>query len=234
MPLAYYIPSTKIWTPYGWNKPFGEFAKLFYRLQWVDENDNLLRDDYIEYQYCGDKTFKSLGKYEVVEGATDVSYTATKPGIYKLEATRKRNRAETKNESIEYRVTNAPLMPEFVEGTFNGARIEMADLLSGVKSLSITLKDNIDSDRYYVTWVLRRGSDEDTSDDLPITTQSITSNSSSFNPTDAAYDSIFAEAGVNKEGFYYATVVNKLNGVMSDPTAAPSVDDMFIVTGDEQ
>lgn len=156
----------------------------------------------------------------------------TEPGFYKMEVTRIRNRAETKGESIEYRVTNAPEIPEFVASTYDAVEIiSVNDLLAGIKTLSVEWKDNIKSDEFYVAWYLYRG--DKNMDDLNIVTYKISNAfKSEFNPADVSYIPIFEAAGEdNIEGYYYAVVKNKLNGVESVYNEKPEQDKMFSVTG---
>lgn len=171
--------------------------------------------------------YKSNGEdYEAID-ITEPSYEATEPGFYKLHAIRTRNRATTEGESIEYRVTNAPAVPVFDEDTFiAGDTVYLDDLKSGERVLTIGLDPNIESDEYFVTWKIYHKD----KDDIEITTQRLKGvYTTSFNPTDPIYAEVFEKAGENVEAVYYATVVNKLNGVTSAPTEIPNVDYMFYV-----
>lgn len=168
---------------------------------------------------------------ESVAGAKDNVLIATEPGTYKLKVTRTRNRATTNGTSIEYRVTNAPEAPEFVDGTYEALEIiSVNDLLAGTKILSVEWKDNVESDEFYVSWYLYRGDKE--ADDLNIVTHKISNAfKSEFNPADVTYIPIFEAAGEDIEGSYYAIVKNKLNGVESSYNEKPEQDKMFFVTG---
>ena len=230
-PFAYYTPSTEIWTPYGWNKPFGEFAKLFNRIQWFDENDNLLREDYIEYQYASEETFEAMGTYELIAGANEETYLADEPGMYQLVVTRTRNRDSVQGKSIEYRVTNAPAVPEFAEGVYDGLKIiPVQDLMSGKEVMSIEWNSDIESDEFYITWFLYRG--DKNMKDLEVATFKMTdAYVSTFNPTDKKYADVIEAAGEDIEGYYYAIVKNKLNGIESAYNEKPEQIDMFSVSG---
>ena len=215
--LASYSASTKIWTPYGWNKPFGEFAKSFQKIQWFDESDNLLREDYIEYQYASGETFEAFGNFEPVVGAVAEELVASEPGIYKLEATRTRNRDSVSAQSIEYRVTHAPAVPAFDENTFNAQTdVYLHDLASHKETLTIGFDPSLVSDEIFVTWkhVREQG-------DLVITQQKLHGvYTTSMNPVD--YADVFEAAGIDMDGLYYAIATNKLNGVVSEATAVPA------------
>lgn len=229
VPFAYYTPSAKLWTPYGWNKPLGEFAKMFYRLQWFDEADNLLRDDFIEYQYASEETFNATGNFELIEGANSDFIVAAEPGIYKLEITRTRNRAETKGESIEYRVTNAPAVPVYADGIYDKfKKVSIDSLINDEQDLMIAWNNDIQSDEFYVTWFLDRS--EKKLADLEVITYKVTNEfESHFDPTD--YKAVLDAAKEDVEGWYYALVKNKLNGVISNYSVKPDSDKMFNVTG---
>lgn len=231
-PFAYYTPETKAWTPYGWNKPLGELAKLFNRIQWFDENDNLLRDDYIEYQYASEDTFEAFGTYEIIPGATEATYKVVdEPGLYQLVVTRTRNRDSVSGKSIEYRVTNAPAVPVFTEDTYDGLKIiPVQNLEYGREIMSVEWDNNIQSDEFYATWFLYRG--DKGLPDLEITTQKLSNVFiSEFNPVDESYSAIFEAAKEDVEGYYYAIIKNKLNGVESAYNSRPEQDKMFSVTG---
>jgi hypothetical protein len=150
-----------------------------------------------------------------------------------MKVTRTRNRAETKGESIEYRVTNAPAIPTFASDVYDGIEIiSVDDLLTGTKSLKVEWNENIESDEFYVTWYLYRGDKQ--MKDLEIATYKLANVfTSEFNPTDAIYASKFEESGEDIEGFYYALVKNKLNGVESayNESEKPKQDKIFNVTG---
>jgi hypothetical protein len=148
-----------------------------------------------------------------------------------MEVTRTRNRANTKGESIEYRVTNAPAVPVFAEGIYEGIEIiPVDDLLAGIKSLKVEWNDNIEFDEFYATWYLYRG--DKNMDDLNIVTYKVSDAfKSEFNPADTVHTPVFTAAGEDIEGYYYAVVKNKLNGVESAYNERPEQDKMFSVTG---
>lgn len=175
----------------------------------------------------------SDGEFTAVETeeAKELAYTVTEPGMYKLEAVRVRNRAKVKADSMEYRITNAPEVPVFAEGVYDGLTIvPITDLLAGEAMLSVEWNNNIESDEFYVDWYLFRG-DKDMNDLLITTNKLSNAYISTFNPTDALYASVFTEAKEDLEGYYYAIIKNKLNGVESAYNSRPEQDKMFSVTG---
>lgn len=165
---------------------------------------------------------------EEIEDANESSYTAEEPGYYKLEITRTRNRDSVSGYSIEYRVTNAPAVPEYTEDTYNGQiNFTVQGLELERELMSIEWEPDIESDGFEVTWYLYKDSAEK---DLEIVTYKITDEYiSTFNPT--KYLEVFEKAGENNiEGFYYALVKNKFNGVESDYSEKPEKVNMFLVT----
>lgn len=233
LPFAYYTAENGVWTAYGWNKPFGEYAKMFNRLQWFDENNNLLRDDYIEFQYATDETFNAFGSFEVIPDEVAGDIEVKEPGIYKLIATRTRNRALISGESIEYRVTNAPVVPDPTADMWTGLKtVSLDDLINEEgAALTFTWDAVAEADGFEVDWFLYREINE--KEDLKIVTQIINSGdvvASSFNPADSTWASIFEEAGEEDvDGFYYAVVRTKLNGEYSGNSTKPKVETMFSV-----
>ena len=96
--------------------------------------------------------------------------------------------------------------------------------------MSVEWKDNVKSDEFYVAWYLYRGDKK--MDDLNIVTYKISNAfKSEFNPADVAHAPVFEAAGEDIEGYYYAVVKNKLNGVESAYNEKPEQDKMFSVTG---
>ena len=178
----------------------------------------------LEYQWFKDDE-------EVVDG-NELVYNATEPGMYKLSVVRIRNRATTRGESIKYRVTNAPVVPTFVKGTYDGNKIySVQGLEKGKEIISIEWNNDIEADNFHISWFLYRG--DKGMDDLEIAKFTVLGsvNISEFNPTEAKYAEIFTEAGENVEGYYYAIVKNELNGTESEYTAIPEQTDMFSVSG---
>ena len=168
------------------------------------------------------------GILEEIEDANESSYTAEEPGYYKLEITRTRNRDSVSGYSIEYRVTNAPAVPVYTEDTYNGQiNFTVQGLELERELMSIEWESDIESDGFEVTWYLYKDSAEK---DLEIVTYKITDEHiSTFNPT--KYLEVFEIAGENNiEGFYYALVKNKLNGVESDYSEKPEKVNMLLVT----
>lgn len=238
LPIAGYDENTKTWTYYGSKSDKTKYIGWDYVVEWYDENNNLIKSDSLRIDLSNENCHVDLQEFEpfeeIIDGvdlAKQKAYTVTEPGLYQVTITRTRNRGFISEKSLAYRVTNPPLTPEFVDGTYaNPIFVYIKELEAGSKVLEVILKDNIDSDEYYVTWNLYRG-DRENLEDLPIITQKISGNSSQFNPADEAYADIFANAGEDIEGLYYATVTNKLNGVMSAPTEVPASAYMFVVTG---
>ena len=187
----------------------------------------------------GDLTYQWLradeneGEFEPVSdiGATDSIFTASEPGWYKLEVTRVRNRAETSGESIEYRVTEAPITPSPVEDMWSSVKIvSIEDLQNQTATLAFKWDPVLNSDGFNIDWYLSR--ELKNKDDLKITTQSVNDGSVteiSFNPADPIWANIFEEAGEDIEGYYYAVISNKLNGVYSNYSDKPDIADMFSV-----
>lgn len=238
--VAEYNPTTQTWTRLGETSTMTNYYGWDYVVEWYDENDNLIKADSLRVDLSNEKCHVELADFEVFEDIVDgvdlakqKSYSPKEPGFYQVVITRARNRATTSEQSLAYRVTYAPQIPQFADGTYTEATFfSVKELENGQKNFEIVLQDNIDSDEYYVTWNLYRGDKSVPQEDLPIVTYKMTSNSSKFNPADAAYANVFKEAGEdNIEGRYYAVVTNKLNGVTSDPTAIPATNTMFVVTG---
>ena len=204
-------------------------------IEWYNAADEKIGVDLFNVEYYKPANFKEVNAFEPVDesvaGARDSVLIATEPGMYKLKVTRTRNRATTDGTSIEYRVTNAPEVPEFVAGTYDALEIiPVNDLLAGIKTLSVEWKDNVKSDEFYVAWYLYRGDKK--MDDLNIVTYKISNAfKSEFNPADVAHAPVFEAAGEDIEGYYYAVVKNKLNGVESAYNEKPEQDKMFSVTG---
>lgn len=220
------------WKSWSTGKGEGEYVGYRSHFVWYDTQGNAIDDYSIKIQLANEDNFNALENYQEVEGANSIDYIADEPGLYKLKVTRIRNRATTDGTSIEYRVTNAPEVPEFVAGTYDALKIiSVNDLLAGIKTLSVEWKDNIKSDEFYVAWYLYRG--DKNMDDLNIVTHKISNAfKSEFNPADVSYIPIFEAAGEdNIEGYYYAVVKNKLNGVESIYNEKPEQDKMFSVTG---
>lgn len=249
LPVASYNETTKAWTYFGAKSTTEKYIGWDYVVEWYDEAGNLIKADSLRIDLSNEKCHRELADLEIFEDIVDgvdlaqqKAYIPTEPGYYQVVITRIRNTATISEQSLAYRVTHAPQIPQFVKGTWAKAEVfSVAELMGGAKTLKVTLEDNIDSDEYTVTWKLYRGDKPNaTLEDLTIVdNQVMTGNSSEFNPTNAEYDKIFKDAGEdNVEGRYYAIVTNKLNGVTttitgeSATTAVPSPANMFVVTGD--
>lgn len=231
--VATYDSTTGLWSYFAKNKGAGEFIGWKYEIAWFDDNGVEIERSFMNLKLANEMNYEELNTYEPATGvgATDSVYIAAEPGLYKMEVTRIRNRAEIKENSIEYRVTNAPAIPKFIDGTYDALEIiPVDDLLAGTKVLSVEWDNDIQSDEFYVAWYLYRGDKK--MDDLNIVTYKISNvYSSVFNPADVAHAPIFAAAGEDIEGYYYAVVKNKLNGVESVYNEKPEQDKMFSVTG---
>lgn len=184
------------------------------------------------------------GDLTIISDANELSYTPKKSGYYQLEITRTRNRDSISGYSIEYRVTNAPKIPVYTEDTYDGQIILTVQQLEQESEfedwpMSIKWKNKVEtddfefedfeSDGFEVTWYLYKDSAEK---DLKIVTYPYAATDeykSNFNPI--KYLEVFEEAGENNiEGFYYALIKNKLNGVESDYSEKPEIANMFLVT----
>ena len=236
IPVAVFDPNTGLWSYYAKGKGVGEFIGWKYEIVWFDANGVEIERNFMKIKLANEVNFEELNAYEPATGvgATDSVYVASEPGLYRLEVVRTRNRGTTKPEdgrSIEYRVTNAPAVPVFVEGTYDALEIiPVDDLLAGTRTLSVEWENDIKSDEFYVAWYLYRGDKK--KDDLNIATYKISGAFSSvFNPADSFHAPVFEAAGEDIEGFYYAIVKNKLNGVESAYNEKPEQDKMFNVTG---
>ena len=233
IPVAAYDAKTGTWNYYAKNKGVGEYLGWKFEIVWFDANGLEIERSFMKVQLSNEINFEELTAYEPATGvgATDSVFVASEPGLYKMEVTRIRNRAEVKGESIEYRVTEAPAVPVFTEDTYDGLEIvPINDLLAGTKTLTVEWDNAIKSDEFYVAWFLYRGDKE--MEDLPIVTYKVSNAfSSSFNPTDSMHTEVFVAAKEDLEGYYYAIVKNKLNGVESAYNERPEQDKMFSVTG---
>ena len=198
-------------------------------IEWYNAQDEKISVDNFNVEYYKTSKFEPLIAFNPIEGANSENnvFVAEEPGYYQLKVVRTRNRATTEGESIEYRVTHAPAVPIFDEDTFIARdNVRLDDLKSGARVLSIGLDPNIRSDEYFVTWKIYRENKED----IELTTQRLKGvYTTSINPTDPIYAEVFEKAGEDVEAVYYATVINKLNGVTSAPTEVPNVDYMFHV-----
>ena len=158
------------------------------------------------------------GDLTIISDANELSYTPKESGYYQLEITRTRNRDSISGYSIEYRVTNAPEVPVFTVDTYAGQiNFTVQGLELGEEIISIEWEKVTDSDAFFVTWYLERKDKED----LEIITFELGNEEyiSTFNPTE--YLDKIEKAGENIEGYYYALVKNKLNGVVSEYNNKP-------------
>ena len=218
------------WKSWSTGKGEGEYVGYRSHFVWYDAQGNAIDDYSIKIQLANEDNFNALENYQEVEGANLISYTADEPGLYKLAVVRTRNRAPIDGESIEYRVTNAPVAPDFAVGTFDSQKIiPVRDLANGVQTLAIEWDSTVQSDNFTVVWYLSRELKD--KEDLAFPAQTIkNAYTSEFNPTEERYAKIFEDAGEDIEGYYYAVVSNTLNGVTSDFNTKPDVNLMFSVT----
>lgn len=149
-----------------------------------------------------------------------------------MKVTRTRNKAPTDNRSIEYRVTNAPVVPDPAADMWTGLKTISLDDLLNKEDVTLTfIWDSVDeADSFEVDWFLSREIDK--KQDLKIVTQIISDGNAtetSFNPTDSAWSNTFVDANENVEGYYYAVVRTKLNGEYSDYSTKPKLETMFSV-----
>lgn len=229
--VAVYDTTTKVWVHAGKDSTLEKYEGFDYVSKFYDKDGNVIKEDAIRIDLANKDCWQELKVYEPIEGeeAQQQSYTATEPGFYQLKVIRTRNRAETEGQSLEYRVTNAPAVPVYTADTYDALEIiHRNDLYSGDKVLTINWETDIESDEFYVTWYLYRGGKD--LPDLELDTFKMSDiYTSSFNPTEPKYKSKFEEAGENIEAYYYATVKNKLNGVISAASYVPEQEKMFSV-----
>lgn len=228
IPVASYDTSTKIWSYFGATKVVG----WKYQIDWYDIKGNKLSSSFIKTKLHNEENYNNgLNDFEPISLATASAYEATEEGLYKLEVTRTRNNRTISADSIEYRVTNAPATPIFSIGTFDANEIvSVDDLEKGLKTLNISW-ENTKNDGYEINWYLSR--ELKGQEDLYLITQRVGKNvcTTSLNPTDSIFTETLNKAGEDVEAYYYATVKTKLNGVYSNTTEKPELEQMFSVTG---
>lgn len=236
IPVAYYDETTDTWNYYAKNKGANEYVGWKTEIVWFDADGVELERTFMKIQLANEINYGEVTAFEPIsgEGANEASYTATEPGLYKMEVTRIRNRASTIGDSLTYRVTNAPAVPAYAEGIYDGKKlVSINDLRAGTETLKVEWDNDIDSDEFYIAWFLYRGDQGDpTLPDLPFEVQKVSNvYSATFNPTDSHNRAILEAAGENVEGAYYAIIKNKLNGVESAYSEIPAWDKMFVVLG---
>ena len=195
-------------------------------LEWYDSNDRLLEKEILNVEVTSEDRYIPINNYEEISGATDKEITPAEEGLYMAHITRTRNNASVEADTIEYRVTEAPKTPVFVEGIYAGnVIIDINELNIGERVPYVEMSADVKFDEYEVKWYLfREGEDED----LLLTTNYISNRISKFNPLE--YAAIIEAAGEqNVEGRYYAVVRNKRNGVFSESTDIPTENQMFII-----
>lgn len=184
----------------------------------VDTDSAILAPVVVEA--AGDEAYQwyKIDGEDLIEVEGNETFTAVEPGYYQLLVTRTRNRDVVSNSSIEYRVTNAPEVPVFTADTYAGQINFTAQGLELEREImSVEWEEVADSDAFFATWYLERDGEED----LEIVTFELSNEEyvSTFNPT--KYLAKIEEAGENIEGYYYALVKNKLNGVVSEYNDKP-------------
>lgn len=156
--------------------------------------------------------------YSAIEGATSPEFTITEntvPGYYKLEVTRIRNRATTTQYSGEYRITKEPISPEWSSNTFTSQQGYSLDQLKNGKAFEYAWNKPLsEADGYQIVWYQKLIDEEP----IVVLTKQINDGtvlSDKFNPwTDAR--EVLGEIEDNYDGFYYAVIRTRLNGVLSD------------------
>lgn len=221
--------SNGTWSSYVANKGENEYIGYKYLVAWYDADGNEIGRIVIPVQYANETNFNAVENFQEIDGATANEYIADQPGIYKLVATRYRNTASIEGESIEYRVTNAPAVPVYAEGIYDEfKKVSIDSLVNDKQDLMIAWNNDIQSDEFYITWFLDRS--EKKLADLEVVTYKVTNEfESHFDPTD--YKAVLDAAKEDVEGWYYALVKNKLNGVISNYSVKPDSKKMFNVTG---
>ena len=233
LPVAYYDPSNGLWTYYAKNAT--ALGGWKYEIAWYDANGEEIEKTLMKIELANENTFGDLNNYVAIdtEEAKELDYIATEAGLYQLKVTRIRNRAFIDNKSIEYRVTAAPVTPDWSVGIYDSSeQIFISNLIAGKQALTVEWEDT-QADEFYIVWKLyRQDRDEE---DLPIYTQKVTGDirTHSFNPTNEMFKAVYENANENIEGLYYAQIATKLNGVMSDYSEVPATNVMFTVIGSQ-
>lgn len=222
--------SNGAWKAWPTGKGDGEFIGYRYIIEWYDEAGNVIDTSFITIQLANEDNFDAMENFQAIETGTEKAYVASDEGLYKVKITRTRNRRSISENSIEYRVTEAPQVPEFAEGIYSGlVDFSMNELIIGDRVPTIKMTGLIPYDEYEVKWMLYRKDADENAEDLLVHTNYTTNNEIKFNPLD--YAEILEENGENVEGRYYATVAIKRNGLTSAHTTVPDRKKMFVVTG---
>lgn len=227
--------SNGAWKAWSTGKGEGEFIGYRYIVEWYDDNMNVIDTTFARIELANENNFNAMENFQEIETGTEKAYVASDEGIYKVKITRTRNAASISENSIPYRVTKAPELPNMEKYNYKGAVLigvnELAtDTEKDKKYLSVTMDEDTLFDQYEVIWKLWRG--DKNKEDLEIATQFITERTANFSPALTAYASKFEAAGEDIEGRYYAIVSTIRNGVKTEEaTAVPSPDNMFVVTG---
>lgn len=221
--------SNGAWKAWSTGKGEGEFIGYRYIVEWYDDNMNVIDTTFARIELANENNFNAMENFQEIETGTEKAYVASDEGLYMVKITRTRNARAISENSIEYRVTEAPKVPD-MSANYQGAKlVSVADLMEGNKVLSVEMGESIKFDEYEVTWKLWRGDKK--KEDLVIYKEFISNRVSEFNPSDELFAPIFANNDENIEGRYYAIAATKRNGVTSEFSAVPDPDKMFVVTG---
>lgn len=187
-------------------------------LEWYDENQNLISIDEYTIQYVSKDNYKPFYTYNAVLGATSAEYTPEESGIYHLQVTRERNNDSKFANSIDYRVTNLPSVPELTES--KEFEIKTIDIDENTR-FSIKLKEQ-EADSYIVeikrVHVNAKG---ETADFVVRQIEQYASNEILIDPNNfisaiEAHNTEFNES-LELDGLYYAVITTVLNGGESTP-----------------
>ncbi len=221
--------SNNAWKAWSTGKGEGEFIGYRYIIEWYDDNMNVIDTTFARIELANENNFNAMENFQEIETGTEKAYVASDEGLYMVKITRTRNTRTISENSIEYRVTEAPKVPDMSKNYQGAKLVSVTDLMEGNDVLSVEMGESIKFDEYEVTWKLWRGDKK--KEDLVIYKEFISNRISEFNPTDEIFASIFEQNNEDIEGRYYAIVSTKRNGVSSEATTVPDPDKMFVVTG---
>ena len=116
--VAEYNPTTKSWVRLGESSTTDNYYGWDYVVEWYDEYDGLIKTDNLRVELSNEKCHIELADLEIFEDIVDdvdlakqKAYIPTEPGYYQVVITRIRNTATISEQSLAYRVTNAPQIP---------------------------------------------------------------------------------------------------------------------------
>lgn len=157
-----------------------------------------------------------------IDNTNAASYTATKPGIYKVSATNAMNGQSVSAESGECKITNMPVAPVIEDaGQDNSIRVKRDEEVSIEVKVSFEYNE-LESDEIEYIWYFGTDDDKEDGDDRAVITEE----------NKAEYDVIKIEGNkltvkMTKSGnsnYYRCTVVNKLSGY-----TASADSDLYII-----